>query len=189
MIGFELTTRPAVSLLKLNSEEIICLFKLAVFDSSLTAILRKLESDDCVGGYGYFKSNACARSGNIFQDCPLTSSRSGLFLPLNFDKISAKFSILLSIGPHNYSIGKPKQLFRLNRTRRKRRIQKNGDWEEEHQICSAFNRMPAPSVSPISRDLLFYGCKSPTIVGFLANFGHLFCVDYCALFVNYNDSP
>lgn len=120
MIGFELAAGPAVSLLKLNSEQIACFCKLAVFDSSLTAVLRELKRNDCVGGYGFFKSNACARSRNIFQDCPLTSSRSGRFHPLHFHEISAKLSILLSIRPHTYSIGKPEQLFRLNRTRKKR---------------------------------------------------------------------
>ena len=119
MIGFELAARPAVSLLKPNSEQIICISKLAKFDSSLTAALRELESDDCVGGYGFFKSNACTRSGNIFQDCPLTSRRSGLFLPLNFNQISAKLSVFFSPGPHIYPIGKPKQLLRLNLTPRK----------------------------------------------------------------------
>ncbi len=158
MIGFELEAGPAVSLLKLNSDQIVCFCKLAVFSSSLTAVLRELESDDCVGGYGFFKSDACTRSGNIFQDCPLTSSRSGPFLPLHFYEISTKLSILLSIRPHNYSIGKPEQLFRLNCTRKRRR--KGGDREEAPRIFPASNRIPLLLVSSVSGISYFMAARA-----------------------------
>ena len=48
MVGLKLAAGPAISVLKLNSEHIVRFSELAVHDSGLTAVIRKLKSDDCV---------------------------------------------------------------------------------------------------------------------------------------------
>ena len=60
MIGFELAARPAVSLLKLDTEQIVCFGAFAVYDTGLAAVLWKLESNNCIGRNGFFESETCA---------------------------------------------------------------------------------------------------------------------------------
>ncbi len=57
---FESAAGPAISLLELNSKQVICLFEFAVFYAGLTAIAFELKRDDGIGRNRLFKLEACA---------------------------------------------------------------------------------------------------------------------------------
>jgi hypothetical protein len=114
MIRFELAARPTVSLLKLDSEQIVDFGEFTVLDASLAAIIRKMESDFTIEWNRVLDFETCARWGNVFQNRPLGPKSAGLQLPLNPDQIGTKFSLFVffSFGLHNYSIGISQQWFR-----------------------------------------------------------------------------
>ena len=60
MIRFELSAGPPISVLKLNSEHIVCFRRLAIFDSGLAAVFGELESDNCIGWNRLFNAETCA---------------------------------------------------------------------------------------------------------------------------------
>jgi len=71
VIGLKFAARPAISLLELDSEEIVDLDEFAVFDTSRAAVIRELDFDNGIGRDGLFNFKAGPRSRNIFQNGPL----------------------------------------------------------------------------------------------------------------------
>jgi hypothetical protein len=60
MVGFVLTARPTISLLKLDSKQIVNVSGFAVFDASLATIIRKVESDNSIGWNRFLDFKTCA---------------------------------------------------------------------------------------------------------------------------------
>jgi hypothetical protein len=48
VLGFELTARPAIALLKLDTKQVVRFFEFAVFYAGLTAVAFELERDKSV---------------------------------------------------------------------------------------------------------------------------------------------
>jgi hypothetical protein len=60
MVGFKLAARPTISLLKLDSKQIVNVSGFAVFDASLATIIRKVESDNSIGWNRFLDFKTCA---------------------------------------------------------------------------------------------------------------------------------
>ena len=60
MVGFELAARPAVSLFKLNSKQIVDLGEFAIFDYRLAAVIRELKRDNGIRGNRLFNFQTSA---------------------------------------------------------------------------------------------------------------------------------
>jgi hypothetical protein len=60
MVGFKLAARPTISLLKLDSKQIVYVGGFAVFNASLASIVRKVESDNSIGWNRFFDFETCA---------------------------------------------------------------------------------------------------------------------------------
>ena len=101
MIRFEFAAGPAISILKMNSKQIVYFIRLAIFDSRLAAILFKLERDNGIRWYKFFEFETCTGCRNVFQDRPLIAGGAGFGFPLNFNKISAKLSVFLTFWSHD----------------------------------------------------------------------------------------
>ncbi len=101
MLGLKPAARPAVSLFKLNTQQVIHFVELAVFYASLAAITFELKRHDCFGWYRFFDFETCAGWRNILQDRPFAVKGAGLRFPLNSNKISAEFSVFSSFVCHD----------------------------------------------------------------------------------------
>jgi hypothetical protein len=61
MIRFKLSAGPAIPLLELNSEEIVCFGKSAVLDARLTGVFLEMKSDDASRRNKFLDFDTCAR--------------------------------------------------------------------------------------------------------------------------------
>jgi len=103
MLGLEPASGPAISLFKLNTQQVVFFVALAVFYAGLTAIVLKLQRNNGVRRNRFINFKTCPGRGNVLKNCPLAAWGSGFKFPLNFDKIRTKLSIfvLASLGSHN----------------------------------------------------------------------------------------
>jgi hypothetical protein len=106
VFGLEPAARPTISLFKLNADKILNLVEPAIFYTGLALISGELERNDCVGRDWFVSFEACARRGDILQNRPLALNRAGCRIPLDLNKIRAKFSIFSSLWAHKVIIGK-----------------------------------------------------------------------------------
>jgi hypothetical protein len=114
MVRLELAPGPTISMLELNSKQIVDLGEFAVFDAGLAAVICKLERNNRIGWNRILDFKTGARWGNVFQHSPLTPGGAGFRIPLNLDQVGAKLSLFVfsPLGSHRYSIGSLKQWFR-----------------------------------------------------------------------------
>jgi hypothetical protein len=93
MIRSKPAAGPAITLLKLNAQQIVDLVELTVFYASLTMIALKLQGNNSIRRDRGVDFKACARRGNVFENSPFTANGTGFRFPLDFDQIGAKLSI------------------------------------------------------------------------------------------------
>ena len=101
MPGFEFTPGPTVSLLEFNSHKVLYFVESAVYYPGLAAIRGKLQRYYRAGLNRFFYFKANTRRGYVFQNSPFALGGFVFCLPLNFDKVCAKFPVVMSLMYHN----------------------------------------------------------------------------------------
>jgi hypothetical protein len=96
MFGLESAAGPAISLLKLDSKEVVGFFEFAIFYAGLAVFALELQRYNRIerNRFLYFEAGAGWR--NIFQDSPLAAGGPEFRLPLNLYQVRTKLSIIFS---------------------------------------------------------------------------------------------
>lgn len=100
VIGSKPAAGPAISLFKLNTQQVVDLVELAVFYAGLTTIALKLQGNNSIRWDRGLDFKTCTRRRNVFENCPFAMNGTGFRFPLDFNQIGAKLSIFQSIVSH-----------------------------------------------------------------------------------------
>jgi len=96
MLGFESAAGPTISLLKLDSKEVVGFFKFAIFYAGLAVFALELQGYQGIERNRLLDFEARAGCANVFQDSPLTAGGPEFRLPLYLYQVCAKLSIIFS---------------------------------------------------------------------------------------------
>ena len=96
MLGFESAAGPTISILKLDSKEVVGFCEFAIFYSGLAVFALELQRYQGIERNRLLDFQARAGCANVFQDSPLTAGGTEFRLPLHLYQVRAKLSIIFS---------------------------------------------------------------------------------------------